>query len=137
MTTALAKSNELIARDASLHTDFGVLLYSHIVNKISKEEVNEMFRTAVDIEKEFICNSFSCSLIGINPGTMKRYIEFQADRLLEKLDYEKIYNIKECPFNFMDTISLDNKSNFFEQRVTDYNRPEQLLDKNLEFLDEF
>ena len=136
MTKALGKSNELIARDESLHTDFGVLLYSYIQNKLPAEEVSEMFKTAVDIEKEFICESFNCNLIGINADKMKIYIEFQADRLLQKLNYDKIYNVQ-CPFTFMDTISLDGKSNFFEQRVTDYNRPEQIIDKQLVQLDEF
>ena len=137
MTKALGKSNELIARDESLHTDFGVLLYSYINNKLSKETITEMFKTAVEIEKEFICESFSCNLIGINADTMKTYIEFQADRLIEKLGYDKIYGVKECPFEFMDTMSLDGKSNFFEQRVTDYNRPEQIEEKELEIMDDF
>lgn len=137
MTKALGKSNELIARDESLHTDFGVLLYSYIKNKLSKETITEMFKTAVEIEKEFICESFSCNLIGINADTMKTYIEFQADRLIQKLGYDKIYGVKECPFEFMDTMSLDGKSNFFEQRVTDYNRPEQIEQKELEILDDF
>ena len=136
MTKALGKSNELIARDESLHTDFGVLLYSYIVNKLSPEEMKEMMKSAVEIEKEFICDSFKCNLIGINQDSMKTYIEFQADRLIEKLGYEKIYNV-ECPFSFMDTMSLDGKSNFFEQRVTDYNRPEQIEDKQLEYLEDF
>jgi len=136
MTKALGKSNELIARDESLHADFGVLLYSYIENKLSIDEINEMFITAVDIEKEFICDSFSCDLIGMNANSMKTYIEFQADRLIQKMGYPKIYNVK-CPFEFMDTISLDGKSNFFEQRVTDYNRPEQITDKELEILDDF
>lgn len=136
MTKALGKSNELIARDESLHTDFGVLLYSYIENKLSSEEVSEMFKTAVEIEKEFICESFKCNLIGINADKMKTYIEFQADRLLQKLKYDKIYGVQ-CPFTFMDAISLDGKSNFFEQRVTDYNRPEQLTDKKLEILEDF
>ncbi len=136
MTKALGKSNELIARDESLHTDFGVLLYSYIVNKLSPEEMKEMMKSAVEIEKEFICDSFQCNLIGINADSMKTYIEFQADRLIEKLGYEKIYHV-ECPFSFMDTMSLDGKSNFFEQRVTDYNRPEQIEDKQLEYLDDF
>lgn len=136
MTKALGKSNELIARDESLHTDFGVLLYSYIKNKLSSEEVYEMFKSAVNIEKEFICESFKCNLIGINSDKMKIYIEFQADRLLQKLNYDKIYNVQ-CPFTFMDTISLDGKSNFFEQRVTEYNRPEQLIDKHLEIIDDF
>ena len=136
MAKALGKSNELIARDESLHTDFGILLYSYIKNRLPVGTINEMFKTAVDIEKEFICESFKCKLIGINANKMKTYIEFQADRLLQKLNYSKIYNV-ECPFDFMDTISLDGKSNFFEQRVTDYNRPEQLQDKSLEILDDF
>lgn len=136
MTKALGKSNELISRDESLHTDFGILLYSYVVNKLSEQRIHEMFKTAVEIEKEFICESFKCSLIGINSEKMKTYIEFQSDRLLQKLNYSKIYNV-ECPFEFMDTISLDGKSNFFEQRVTDYNRPEQIKDKTLEILEEF
>tara|TARA_B100000287_G_scaffold387095_2_gene395416 strand:+ start:5177 stop:6133 length:957 start_codon:yes stop_codon:yes gene_type:complete len=136
MTKALGKSNELIARDESLHTDFGVLLYSYIENKLSEEKIKDMMTSAVEIEKEFICDSFQCNLIGINADSMKTYIEFQADRLIEKLGYTKIYN-SECPFNFMDTMSLDGKSNFFEQRVTDYNRPEQIEDKDLEYLEDF
>ncbi len=136
MTKALSKSNELIARDESLHTDFGILIYSYIENKISEKKIHEMFITAVDIEKEFICDSFKCNLIGINADKMKIYIEFQADRLLQKLKYNKIFGVN-CPFNFMDTISLDGKSNFFEQRVTDYNRPEQIVDKTLELLHDF
>jgi len=136
MTKALGKSNELIARDESLHTDFGILLYSYIVNRLSDEIIQEMFKTAVEIEEEFICESFSCNLIGINADKMKIYIKFQADRILQKLGYSKIYKV-ECPFDFMDTISLDGKSNFFEQRVTDYNRPEQIDDKTLELLEDF
>jgi ribonucleoside-diphosphate reductase beta chain len=137
MTKALGKSNELIARDESLHTDFGILLYSYIVNRIPEDKINEMVKSAVDIEKEFICDSFSCNLIGINANSMKEYIEFQADRILVQLGYSKIYN-KTCPFSFMDTMSLDGKSNFFEQRVTDYNRPEQITDRELgEPLDDF
>ena len=137
MTKALGKSNELIARDESLHTDFGILLYSYIVNRIPEDKINEMVKSAVDIEKEFICDSFSCNLIGINANSMKEYIEFQADRILVQLGYSKIYN-KTCPFSFMDTMSLDGKSNFFEQRVTDYNRPEQIIDRELgEPLDDF
>jgi len=136
MTKALGKSNELIARDESLHTDFGVLLYSYIQNRLSNEVMYDMMKSAVEIEKEFICDSFSCNLIGINASSMEKYIEFQADRLLQKFGYGKLYNVT-CPFSFMDTISLDGKSNFFEQRVTDYNRPEQIIDKKLEYLEDF
>ena len=136
MTKALGKSNELISRDESLHTDFGVLLYSYIVNKLSSEKMKDMMTSAVDIEKEFICDSFECNLIGINKNSMKIYIEFQADRLMQKFGYDKMYNV-ECPFSFMDTMSLDGKSNFFEQRVSDYNRPEQINDKELEYVEDF
>jgi ribonucleoside-diphosphate reductase beta chain len=136
MTKALGKSNELIARDESLHTEFGVLLYSYIKNRLSSEVMYDMMKSAVEIEKEFICDSFSCDLIGINAKSMKLYIEFQADRLLQKLGYDKIYN-SICPFSFMDAMSLDGKSNFFEQRVTDYNRPEQNNDKKLEYIEDF
>jgi ribonucleotide reductase beta subunit family protein with ferritin-like domain len=136
MTKALGKSNELIARDESLHTDFGVLMYSYIKNRLPESTMFSMMCAAVDVEKEFICDSFSCNLIGINPDSMKKYIEFQADRLLQKFGYKKIYNA-ECPFSFMDTMSLDGKTNFFEQRVTDYNRPEQNDDKSLEYLENF
>jgi ribonucleoside-diphosphate reductase subunit M2 len=136
MTKALGKSNELIARDESLHTDFGVLLYSHIQNRLSTDVMYNMMKSAVEIEKEFICDSLSCDLIGINAKSMEEYIEFQADRLLQKFGYNKIYNAV-CPFSFMDAMSLDGKSNFFEQRVTDYNRPEQNADKKLEYMDDF
>jgi ribonucleoside-diphosphate reductase beta chain len=136
MTKALAKSNELIARDESLHTDFGVLIYSYIQNKLSSEVISDMMKSAVEIEKEFICDSLSCDLIGINAKSMATYIEFQADRLLQKLGYSRIYNAI-CPFSFMDAMSLDGKSNFFEQRVTDYNRPEQNDDKKLEYVEDF
>jgi ribonucleoside-diphosphate reductase beta chain len=136
MTKALGKSNELIARDESLHVDFGVLLYSYIQDRLFEDEMFDMIRSAVEIEKEFICDSIPCNLIGINSESMKEYIQFQADRLLQKFGYNKIYN-SVCPFSFMDTMSLEGKSNFFEQRVTDYNRPEQLKDKKLEYLDDF
>jgi len=136
MTKALGKSNELIARDESLHTDFGVLLYSYIQNKLPDDVMYDMMRSAVEIEKEFICDSFSCDLIGINANSMEQYIEFQADRLLQKFGYNEVYNVR-CPFSFMDTISLDGKSNFFEQRVTDYNRPEQIEDKTLVYMEDF
>lgn len=139
MTKALAKSNELIARDEGMHTDFAVLLYTkYIKNKLTKDEVFKIMKEAVDLEINFICDSLKCNLIGINSNYMKDYIMFVADRLLVQLGYPKLYN-KECPFDFMKTISLDGKSNFFEQRVTEYNRAEQLnsgLD-HIDILDNF
>lgn len=126
MTKAFGKSNEFIARDESLHVDFSVLLYSYIVNRLSEEEVHELFKEAVDIEIKFITESLKCSLLGMNSEKMIEYIKFVSDRLLNKLGYSKLYNIGVCPFSFMESISLDSKSNFFEQRVSEYNRPEQL-----------
>jgi ribonucleotide reductase beta subunit family protein with ferritin-like domain len=141
MTKAFAKSNEFIARDESLHTDFSVLLYSYIQNRLTEKEVHELFKEAVDIEIQFITESLKCSLLGMNAETMIEYIKFVSDRLLNQLGYSKLYNIGNCPFSFMDTICLDSKSNFFEQRVSDYNRPEQLnVDgglKSVDILDEF
>lgn len=134
MTKALAKSNELIARDEGMHTDFAVLLYTkYITNKLDESRVHKMMMEAVDLEMDFICNSLKCNLIGINNNHMKTYIKYVADRLLTQLGYSKIYN-EECPFDFMKTSSLDGKSNFFEQRVTEYNRAEQ-LNKGLESVD--
>lgn len=139
MTKALAKSNELIARDEGMHTDFAVLLYNnYIVNKLNEEKVHAIMREAVALEMDFICNSLKCNLIGINAEHMKKYIKYVADRLLSQLKYSKIYN-EECPFDFMKTSSLDGKSNFFEQRVTEYNRAEQLNKglESVEVLDDF
>jgi ribonucleoside-diphosphate reductase beta chain len=126
MTKALAKSNELIARDEALHTEFAVLLYTrHVKNKLDQRRVHSIMREAVELEVQFICDSLQCNLIGINQNNMKEYIMFVADRLLTQLQYDKLYNV-DCPFDFMNTIGLDGKSNFFEQRVTEYNRAEQL-----------
>ena len=125
MTKALCKSNELIARDESMHVDFSVLLYSLIVNKLPEEEVHDLFKEAIEIEIYFITESIKCSLIGMNSDKMIQYIKSVSDRLLEQLGYSKLYNVS-CPFPFMDMISLEGKTNFFEQRVTEYNRAEQV-----------
>ena len=93
-----------------------------------------MFKTAVEIEEEFICESFSCNLIGINADKMKIYIKFQADRILQKLGYSKIYNV-ECPFDFMNAISLEGKVNFFENRPTQYQKATS--NNNFELDDDF
>ncbi len=139
MTKALAKSNELIARDEGMHTDFAVLLYTkYLNNKLPQSRVDDIITEAVNLEMEFICDSLKCNLIGINQVNMKQYIKYVADRLLTQLGYNKIYN-EECPFDFMIPSSLDGKSNFFEQRVSEYNRAEQInkgLD-SVEILDDF
>lgn len=139
MTKAFAKSNELIARDESLHTDFSVLLYSYITNKLNEEEVHELFQEAISIESEFIIDSLKCNLLGMNSEKMIQYIQFVGDRLLNQLGLNKLFNVNN-PFSFMDTTCLDGKTNFFEQRSTDYNRAEQLNGHGImstEILDEF
>ena len=115
----LTFSNELISRDEGMHTDFAVLLYSKLTKKAKKSKVHELFKEAVNIEKEFICDALPCRLIGMNNNLMSQYIEFLADRLLVQLGYPKLYNVGN-PFDFMEMISLDGKTNFFEKRVGDY-----------------
>ncbi len=115
----LTLSNEFIARDEGLHTDFACLLYSKIVNKLTKEKAHKILREAVKIEKHFITKALPCELIGMNAELMKQYIEFVADRLSLQLGYPKIYRANN-PFDFMERISLENKDNFFEKRVSTY-----------------
>tara|TARA_Y100000768_G_scaffold386157_1_gene373889 strand:- start:1527 stop:2501 length:975 start_codon:yes stop_codon:yes gene_type:complete len=115
----LTFSNELISRDEALHTEFAVLLYSKLVKKLSKKKIVEMIEEAVEIEKEFICDALPCRLISMNSKLMSQYIEFVADRLIVQLGYEKIYNAT-CPFDFMEQISVEGKTNFFEKRVGEY-----------------
>lgn len=118
---ALTQSNELISRDEGMHTDFAVLLYSMLVNKLSKEMVYDLIKEAVEIEKEFVTEALSCKLIGMNADLMKQYIEFVADRLVVQIGYEKIYRA-ENPFSFMELISLRQKNNFFEVKVSEYKK---------------
>ena len=118
----LTFSNELISRDEGMHMEFAVMLYNdHLVNKLSQEEVEEIITVAVAIEKEFILESLPVKLIGMNSDLMSKYIEFVADRLLVELGNPKVYNAKN-PFDFMDMINLQGKSNFFEKRVGEYQK---------------
>jgi ribonucleotide reductase beta subunit family protein with ferritin-like domain len=117
----LCTSNELISRDESLHCNFAVLLYSMIQNKLSETQVHEMFNDAVLIESKFICESLSCALIGMNAELMTQYIKYVADRLLVDLNYSKLFNVTN-PFDFMESISIEGKTNFFEARPTQYQR---------------
>tara|TARA_Y100000389_G_scaffold119429_1_gene116592 strand:+ start:1190 stop:2188 length:999 start_codon:yes stop_codon:yes gene_type:complete len=119
---ALTFSNELISRDESLHTEFAVLIFSYIENKPNESAVHEMFKDAVDIEIDFITQAIPCNLLGLNSELMSQYIQFVADRLLTQLNYSKIWNINKCPLDFMERISLDNKTNFFDNRVSDYSK---------------
>ena len=115
----LTFSNELISRDEAMHTEFAILLYKKYCNKIPREKIIEIVREAVEIEKEFICEALPCRLIGMNSTMMSQYIEFVADRLLLQLGYKKLFNAKN-PFDFMELISVEGKTNFFERRVGDY-----------------
>jgi ribonucleoside-diphosphate reductase beta chain len=118
----LTFSNELISRDEGLHCDFACLLYNnHLVNKLPKEDVREIIADAVEIEKEFVVESLPVRLIGMNSDLMCQYIEFVADRLLVELENEKIFNASN-PFDFMDMINLQGKTNFFEKRVGEYQK---------------
>jgi ribonucleoside-diphosphate reductase subunit M2 len=123
----LTFSNELISRDEGMHTDFAVLLYTKLQKKISKVRIYEIIKEAVEIEKEFICEALPCRLIGMNQDNMKQYIEFVADRLVVQLGYEKIYNSAN-PFDFMEMISIEGKTNFFEKRVGDYSLSNNVKD---------
>lgn len=115
----LTLSNEFIARDEGLHTDFACALYDEIERKLPKAKVHKIIREAVKIEKEFITKSLPCDLIGMNAKLMSQYIEFVADRLSAQLGYGKIYSATN-PFDFMERISLEGKDNFFEKRVSTY-----------------
>ena len=115
----LTFSNELISRDEGMHTDFAVLLFSKLQKKPKKAKIVELIKEAVQIEQEFITEALPCKLIGMNAKLMKQYIEFVADRLIVQLGYPKIYNSAN-PFDFMEMISLEGKTNFFEKRVGDY-----------------
>jgi ribonucleoside-diphosphate reductase beta chain len=118
----LTFSNELISRDEALHTEFAVTLYHKLQNKLTEAQIQQIIRDAVEIETEFICSALPCSLIGMNSRDMKAYIEFVADRLSVQLGCRKIYN-SQNPFDFMELISLEGKTNFFEKKVSEYSKP--------------
>lgn len=117
----LTFSNELISRDEGLHCSFACQLYSKLQRKLSQEEIHELIHEAVSVEKEFICDALPVSLIGMNASLMSQYIEFVADRLLQDLGYGPLYESKN-PFDWMDMISLEGKTNFFEKRVGEYQK---------------
>jgi ribonucleotide reductase beta subunit family protein with ferritin-like domain len=117
----LTFSNELISRDEGLHCDFACLIYRNLINKLSQEKIYEIICDAVEIEKEFVSDALPVELIGMNSSLMKQYIEFVADRLLFALGYNKYYNTQN-PFEWMEMISLQGKTNFFEKRVGEYQK---------------
>jgi ribonucleoside-diphosphate reductase beta chain len=126
----LTFSNELISRDEGLHCDFACLLYTRYLNgKLSKDRVYEIIRDAVSIEQEFVTDALPVNLIGMNAKLMNEYIEFVADRLLVALGYPKMFNSAN-PFDFMEMISLQGKTNFFEKRVAEYQKAGVMSEKD-------
>jgi ribonucleoside-diphosphate reductase subunit M2 len=133
----LTFSNELISRDEALHCEFAVLLYSKLVKKIDKARIHEIIKEAVEIETEFICEALPCRLIGMNSLMMTQYIQFVADRLCVQLGYKKIYNVLN-PFDWMELISLEGKTNFFERKVGEYALANKTQSKEVfEFSEDF
>ena len=132
----LTFSNELISRDEALHCEFAILLYSKLLKKVDKARIYELIKEAVDIETEFICDALPCRLIGMNSEMMSQYIRFVADRLCVQLGYKKIYNVSN-PFDFMELISLEGKTNFFEKRNDSYALANKKSDDAFDFNGEF
>lgn len=134
---SLTASNEFISRDEALHTEFACYLYSQIKHKVPNYVVESMFKESVSIEKEFIIDALPCRLLGMNSKMMSEYIEFVADRLLVQLGYNRIWNTKN-PFQFMEMISVEGKTNFFERLTTEYALTDCVADDSVfEFNSEF
>ncbi len=134
----LTFSNELISRDEGMHCDYAVHLHNnHLINKVPKERIVEILTNALDIEREFITESLPVSLIGMNAKLMTQYLEFVTDRLLVELGCDKVYNSTN-PFDFMDMISLQGKTNFFEKRVSEYQKAGVMDNKkDISFTEDF
>ena len=132
----LTFSNELISRDEALHTEFAILLYSKLNKKTEKSRVYEIIKEAVEIETEFICEALPCKLIGMNSEMMIQYIKFVADRLILQIGYKKIYNVTN-PFPWMELISLEGKTNFFERHVSEYSLANKDINDAFEISDDF
>ena len=133
----LTFSNELISRDEALHTEFAILLYGKLLKKVQKARIYEIIKEAVEIETEFICEALPCRLIGMNSTMMTQYIQFVADRLSVQLGYDKIYNVTN-PMDFMELISIDQKVNFFEAKLSQYALANKTVSENtFDFNEEF
>jgi ribonucleoside-diphosphate reductase subunit M2 len=131
----LTFSNELISRDEALHCEFAILLYNQLKYRLTQSAIYEIITEAVEIETEFICFSLPCRLIGMNSDNMSQYIKFCADRLLLQLGYEKYYNVAN-PFSFIELISMETKTNFFEKRVSAYSLSDKTKQSDTFDLDE-
>jgi ribonucleoside-diphosphate reductase subunit M2 len=126
-------SNELISRDEALHCEFAILLYSKLQKKLEKKKIQEIIKEAVEIEIEFICEALPCRLIGMNADLMSQYIQFVADRLLLQLGTKKLFNVVN-PFDFMERISLESKTNFFDRRNDSYALSDKTIStENIDF----
>ena len=132
----LTFSNELISRDESMHCDFAILMYNHMQTKLSADQFNKIVVDAVNIETKFICDALPCRLIGMNSTLMTQYIKYVADRLSLQFGYNKIYNVTN-PFDFMELISLDGKTNFFEQKVSEYGMVSSSVDGMFDISEDF
>jgi ribonucleotide reductase beta subunit family protein with ferritin-like domain len=132
----LTFSNELISRDEALHCGFAVLLFHKLQKKTDKARVYEIIREAVEIETEFICKALPCNLIGMNADLMTQYIKFVADRLVVQLGFKKIYNATNS-FDFMEMISLEGKTNFFERKISEYSLANKKKDETFEINEDF
>jgi len=132
----LSFSNELISRDEGLHQEFAVTLYRNLQTKLDPQKIYEIIREAVDIEREFIINALPCKLIGMDSVQMSQYIEFVADRLLSQFGVPQIFKVN-CPFDWMENISLEGKTNFFEKRVGDYSKHMIIEGDGIRFDEEF
>jgi len=130
----LTFSNELISRDEALHCEFAVLLYTRLQKRLNKKRIYEIIQESVEIEKEFICESIPCRLIGMNAKLMSQYIEFCADRLCLQLGYDKIYQSAN-PFDFMELISIETKVNFFERTNSEYALANKTVDNDIFSMD--
>lgn len=126
----LCFSNELISRDEALHTEFGIALYRKLNNKLSAKKIHQIIKEAVAIETEFICEALPCRLLGMNSDLMTKYIQYVADRLCVQLGTPKIWD-EHLPFSFMETISVQRKTNFFECRVSEYALANKEMDKDI------
>jgi len=134
LMSGLTFSNELISRDEALHCEFAILLYTKLQKRLNKKRIYEIIQESVEIEKEFICESIPCRLIGMNAKLMSQYIEFCADRICLQLGYEKIYQSAN-PFDFMELISVETKVNFFERTNSEYALANKTVDKDIFLMD--
>jgi len=132
----LSFSNELISRDEGLHQEFAVTLYSHLVEKCPSKDIHKIVQWACEVESEFITEALPCKLIGMDSGEMTQYIQFVADRLMNQFGEKPIYGVKN-PFDWMETISLEGKTNFFEKRVGDYSKHMVTEGDSIRFDEEF